>query len=108
MAAWADEASLSATVPMPWGETYDGAMLVNMYLAELAAHAWDLAVATGGESVLDPSLAKPALEAARAMLKPEYRNAMGPGNPFGSEVEVPSTASEWEHFAGFMGRKPLG
>ena len=32
---------------MPWGEEYTGATLVDMYLAELAAHAWDLARATG-------------------------------------------------------------
>ena len=32
---------------MPWGEDYLGTTLVNMYLAELAAHAWDLAFATG-------------------------------------------------------------
>jgi hypothetical protein len=31
---------------MPWGEEYTGATLVDMYLAELAAHTWDLARAT--------------------------------------------------------------
>ena len=31
---------------MPWGEEYTGATLVDMYLAELAAHTWDLAQAT--------------------------------------------------------------
>ncbi len=42
---------------MPWGEEYTGATLVDMYLAELAAHAWDLARATGQTGKLDPSLA---------------------------------------------------
>ena len=47
---------------MPWGEEYTGATLVDMYLAELAAHAWDLARATGQTDKLDPSVALPALE----------------------------------------------
>ena len=71
---WGDSSSLSARYTMPWGEEYTGASLVDMYLAELAAHAWDLARATGQTGKLDPSLALPALEGARAMIKPQYRN----------------------------------
>ena len=59
--AWGDNASLSVSYTMPWGEEYTGAVLVDMYLAELAAHAWDLARATGQIDKLDPSLAWPAL-----------------------------------------------
>ena len=33
---------LSSTFTMPWDEEYTGATLVDMYLAELAVHAWDL------------------------------------------------------------------
>ncbi len=105
-AAWSDDARLSATVPMPWGETYTGATLVDMYLAEIAAHSWDLAVATGQLQRLDDGLARTALDGARAMLKPEYRNVMGPGNPYGSEVEPPADATVVEQFAAFMGRPP--
>jgi hypothetical protein len=47
---------------MPWGEEYPGAIVVDMYLAELAAHAWDLARATGQINMLDPSLPVPAIE----------------------------------------------
>ena len=104
-AAWADDARLSATVTMPWGEVYTGSTLVDMYLAELAAHAWDLAVATGQVDHLDPALAPAALAAARAMLKPEYRDLMGVGSPFGAEVEPPADPTEWERFAAFMGRR---
>ena len=53
---------LVVTYPMPWGQEYTGAALADMYLAELAAHAWDLARATGQTGTLDPSLARPALE----------------------------------------------
>lgn len=105
-AAWSDDASVVRTTAMPWGETYTGATLVEMYAAELAAHTWDLAAATDQIGSLDPALAVPALEAARAMLQPAYRNAMGPGNPFGSEVVPDSDASDWDRFAAFMGRDP--
>ena len=62
--AWGDDSRLSSSLTMPWGEVYSGATLVNMYLAELAAHAWDLASATGQLDKLDPSLAVSALEGA--------------------------------------------
>lgn len=105
-AAWSDDSRLAATITMPWGETYDGATLVDMYLSELAAHAWDLAQATGQLDRLDPTLPRPALEGARAMLKPQYRDLAAPGSPYGAEVEPPADATDWERFAAFMGRPP--
>ena len=104
--AWEDDARLSSSFTMPWGEEYSGATLVNMYLAELAAHAWDLAAATGQLARLDPSLAAPALEGARAMIKPEYRDMVAKGSPFGAEVPPPGDADDWERLAAFMGRDP--
>jgi uncharacterized protein (TIGR03086 family) len=104
--AWAGDGTLTATTAMPWGETYTGATLVAMYLAEMTAHTWDLAAATGQLGSLDPALAGPALEGARAMLKPEYRDAGGPGSPYGPEVEPPDGATAWEQLAAFTGRHP--
>lgn len=106
--AWSNDASLASTVTMPWGEVYTGATLVDMYLAELTAHAWDLASGTGQLDRLDPGLAGPGLDAARSMLKPEYRNLVEPGSPYGSEVEVPADATGWERLAAFTGRSPRG
>ncbi|HTW07740.1 MAG TPA: TIGR03086 family metal-binding protein [Acidimicrobiales bacterium] len=102
--AWADDTRLDESVTMPWGETYTGAVLVDMYLVELAGHAWDLAFATRQLDRLEPGLPGTALDAAHAMLKPEYRDLMGVGNPFGAEVPAPADASEWEVFAAFLGR----
>jgi uncharacterized protein (TIGR03086 family) len=104
--AWGGDSSLSLRYTMPWGEEYTGATLVDMYLAELAAHAWDLARATGQLGKLDPSLALPALEGARAMIKPQYRNMVGPGAPFGAEVCPAPGADDWERLAAFTGRDP--
>ena len=103
---WADAATLEATVTMPWGETYTGSTLVDMYLSELATHAWDLADATGQE-LSDEALASTALEGARAMLRPEYRNMMGKGSPFGSELAAEAGATPWERLAAFMGRSSV-
>ena len=98
--------SLSSRYTMPWGEAYTGAYLVDMYLAELAAHAWDLARATGQIEKLDTSLALPALQGARATIKPQYRNMVEPGSPFGAEVCPAPGADDWERLAAFMGRDP--
>ncbi|MGA3149558.1 MAG: TIGR03086 family metal-binding protein [Acidimicrobiales bacterium] len=103
---WGDETALSSRFTMPWGEEYTGATLVDMYLAELAAHAWDLARATGQLDRLDPSLALPALDGARATIKPQYRNMVGSGVPFAAEVPPPPGADDWERLAAFMGRDP--
>ncbi len=105
-AAWADDSRLADTVTMPWGETYTGSTLIDMYLAELATHTWDLAAASDQLTRLDDELATTALEGARAMLKPEYRNAMGEGSPFGTELPAPADAAAWECLAAFMGRQP--
>jgi uncharacterized protein (TIGR03086 family) len=104
--AWADDSALSSWTTMPWGEEYSGTALVAMYLAELSAHAWDLARATGQLERLDKSLAVPALEGARLMIKPASRNRVEPGVPFGSEVMSPSDADDWERLVAFMGRDP--
>ena len=104
--AWGDDSRLLATFTMPWGEEYSGATLVDMYLAELAVHAWDLALATGQLDRLDPSLAAPALDGARAMIKPEYRDMVAAGSPFGPEVQPPPNADDWERLATFTGRSP--
>ncbi len=37
---WGDGSRLSSTFTMPWGEEYTGATLLDMYVAELATHAW--------------------------------------------------------------------
>jgi uncharacterized protein (TIGR03086 family) len=106
--AWDGDSALSSTFMMPWGEEYTGADLVDMYLAELATHAWDLAQATRQLDRLDRSLALPALEGARILIKPQYRDMVEPGAPFGAEVPVPPGADNWERLAAFMGRDPRG
>ena len=82
--AWGDSSSLSLRYTMPWGEEYTGATLVDMYLAELAAHAWDLARATGQIDKLDPSLALPGTR----------------GGTDRNQTSVPQLGRAWSPFRG--------
>src|SRR5258708_16498489 len=59
--AWGGNSSLSLRYTMPWGEEYTGATLVDMYLAELAAHAWALPPPTAQIDHPDPSPPSPPL-----------------------------------------------
>jgi uncharacterized protein (TIGR03086 family) len=104
--SWADDERLSSTLSMPWGEVFTGTFLVDMYLVELATHAWDLARATDQLERLNPALALPALEAAMTSIKPEYRDMVEPGAPFGADLPSPPGADNWERLAAFMGRDP--
>lgn len=104
--SWADDAQLSSRLTMPWGEQLTGAVVVDLYLVELAAHAWDLARATRQLDKLDPALAQPALEAAITTIRSEYRDMVEPGAPFGADLPPPPDADDWERLAAFMGRDP--
>ena len=102
--AWADDAALSRTITMPWGESYPGAVLVGIYLVELSTHSWDLAFSTGRTGLLDDELGASTLTCAQMTIKPEYRT--DDGNPFGPELAAPDDATVWERLAAFMGRRP--
>ena len=75
----------------------------DQQITELAAHDWDLAVATGQRDGLDPALAEHGLRWSRGMLRPEFR---GPDKAFGLEVPVPPEAPAYERLAGWFGRDP--
>jgi hypothetical protein len=40
------------------------------------------------------------------MVKPEYRDMVATGSPFGAELLPPPDADDWERLAAFMGRDP--
>jgi uncharacterized protein (TIGR03086 family) len=102
--AWSEDRLASSTT-MPWGETYTGSTIVDMYLSELVAHTFDLALATGQALRCEEELAAAALAAAQSMLRPEYRDMLGPGSPFGAEQPAGEDATTLERFAAFMGRR---
>lgn len=99
----ADDAILDRVVSVPWGQT-TGRTALGMYAAELATHAWDLAVATDRVHELDQSLAAAALPGIQAGLPAEPRG--GPQIPFGEVVEVGPEASAYERLVAWEGRDP--
>ena len=63
-------------------------------------HGWDLAVATGQDSHLDPGL----MEACRAVIEPQVE-AFRAAGAFGGELAVPPEATAQERFLALLGRK---
>lgn len=102
LAAWADDASLAAMVTVPWG-TVPGAAAVAGYVREALAHGWDLAVATGQPTELDPELAEFALEVSVRSLPADMR---GEHVPFGPVVPADPGAGAYARLAAWLGRQP--
>lgn len=96
--AWSDDASLTRSVTVPWGEV-PGAIALAGYLPELVAHSWDLATATGQPSEADPELAAVAMSAAGRAI-PAERD----GFPFGPVVPSTPDDSPTTRFVHWMGR----
>ena len=90
------------TVRLLGGEQ-PGRMVVGMLTAEVVAHGWDLARATGRPWQPPAALCDQARSAMTGMLLPEYR---GPDKPFGTEVTVAGDASPLDRLLAFSGRDP--
>lgn len=98
-AAWTDDAKLDALFAVPWGKV-PGRVAVAGYVREVLAHGWDLAVATGQETELDPELGAYGLEVSRRSLPADGRE----GIPFGPVVPAPAGAGVYAQMAAWLGR----
>lgn len=96
---WADEASLTRLLEVPWGQA-PGAMVLGVYLAENVTHGWDLAMATGQDPEADPELAGIALQVMTKALPADGREDF----PFDNPVEPAPEAGPTERLANWMGR----
>jgi uncharacterized protein (TIGR03086 family) len=101
-AAWTDDAKLDVLVELPWGKI-PGRFAIAGYLQEILTHGWDLAMATGQPTELDPELAAFALAGARRILPPEARGA---DVPFGPVVSVAPNSGPYAQLAAWLGRQP--
>lgn len=102
-AAWAEDAKLDASVPMPWGKVPGRAALAACVM-ETVTHTWDLAQATGWSGALDEELGEFALGAARQSLPAGRR---GGAVPFAAVREAPEGADVYGQLAAWLGREPL-
>jgi uncharacterized protein (TIGR03086 family) len=80
--------------PVP-GEVYAGHRLIDVLI-----HGWDLAVATGQDTTLDPEL----VDACWRVVEPQM-SALGSSGAFGSTVEVPADADAQTRLLAALGRK---
>jgi uncharacterized protein (TIGR03086 family) len=102
LAAWRSPGALERTTRFPGGEV-PATWTIGQHVTELAVHAWDIAVATGQSTDLDPVVGGAAFAWARANLVPEIR-----GEHIGHEVRVAEDAPLYDRLAGFGGRTPRG
>ncbi|MFT4393817.1 TIGR03086 family metal-binding protein [Gordonia lacunae] len=103
--SWADDASLSRTVRVPWGEV-PGAAALWGYVNETLVHGWDLAVSTGQPAEADPEIAEATLAVAQQFIPRAIRT--DPNVPFGVVVEPRPGAGPTERLANWTGRQSVG
>jgi len=103
--AWRAAGDLSGTMEMPGMGEVAKRFPVDQQIAELAVHGWDLAIATGQPTDLDPEIGDTAITWARATLTPGYRGSEADGKVFGPEVDVPEDAPLYDRLAGFFGHR---
>lgn len=102
--AWREAGDLSGTTELPGGGSVPKRFPLDQQIAEFAVHAWDLAVATGQSTHLDPEVGEAALAWGRLALQPQYRGTEDEGKAFGPETAVPEDAQLYARLAGFFGR----
>jgi uncharacterized protein (TIGR03086 family) len=103
--AWRAAGDLTGTMEMPGMGEVAKRFPIDQQIAELAVHGWDLAVATGQPTDLDPEIGDTAITWARATLAPGYRGTEADGKVFGPEVEVRQDAPLYDRLAGFFGHR---
>jgi len=94
--------ALSRTYQLPIGEI-PGTAFIELRTSDLFIHAWDLAVATGQPTDLDPELAEYVLAFSKEMMS--RAGLRGDGRPFGEEQPCGHEHSAADRVAAFLGRR---
>jgi uncharacterized protein (TIGR03086 family) len=103
--AWRAAGDLSGTAAMPGMGDVAKRFPVDQQIAEMAVHGWDLAVATGQSTHLDPEVGDTALTWGRTALQPQFRGSEEDGKAFGPEVDLPNDAPLYDRLAAFFGHR---
>jgi uncharacterized protein (TIGR03086 family) len=94
--------ALTRTYQLPIGEI-PGTTFIELRTSDLLVHAWDLAIATGQPTDLDPELAEYVLGFTTQMMnRPGLR---GGGRPYGEEQPSRDERPAADRVAAFLGRK---
>ncbi len=99
---FAEPQALTRTYQLPIGEL-SGTAFIELRISDLLTHAWDLAIATGQPTDLDPELAEYVLAFSKEMMsRPGLR---GDGRPFGEEQPCGDERPAVDRVTAFLGRK---
>ena len=99
---FAEPQGLTRTYQIAIGEV-PGMVFLEIRTSDLLAHAWDLAMATGQPTDLDPELAEYVLAfLTQTMSRPGLR---GEGRPYGEEQRCGDERSAADRVAAFLGRQ---
>jgi uncharacterized protein (TIGR03086 family) len=94
--------ALERVYQLPIGEV-PGTVFIQLRTSDLLIHAWDLAVATGQPTDLDPELAEYVLGFSKQMMsRPGLR---GDGRPYGEEQPCGQGRPVSDRVAAFLGRE---
>jgi uncharacterized protein (TIGR03086 family) len=99
---FAEPLALTRTYQLPIGEI-PGTAFIELRTSDLLTHAWDLAIATGQSTDLDPELAEYVLAFSKQMMnRPGLR---GDGRPFGEPQPCGDEHPAADQVAAFLGRE---
>jgi uncharacterized protein (TIGR03086 family) len=99
---FAEPGALTRTYQLPIGDI-PGTAFLELRTSDLLTHAWDLAVATGQPTDLDPELAEYVLAFSKQMMsRPGLR---GDGRPYGDEQPCGDERPAADRVAAFLGRE---
>jgi uncharacterized protein (TIGR03086 family) len=99
---FAEPQGLTRTYQLPIGEL-PGTAFIELRTSDLLIHAWDLAIATGQPTDLDPELAEYVLAFSKEMMsRPGLR---GDGRPYGGEQPGGEKRPAADRVAAFLGRQ---
>jgi uncharacterized protein (TIGR03086 family) len=94
--------ALTRTYQLPIGEV-PGTTFIELRTSDVLIHAWDLAIATGQPTDLDPELAEYVLGFTKQMMnRPGLR---GGGRPYGEEQPSSDERPAADRVAAFLGRR---
>jgi uncharacterized protein (TIGR03086 family) len=98
---FAEPQALTRTYQLPIGEL-PGIAFMELRTSDLLVHAWDLAIATGQATDLDPELAEYVLAFSKQMMsRPGLR---GDGRPYGEKQLCGDERPAADQVAAFLGR----
>lgn len=100
---WSDDAVLDKVLVLPFA-SLPGRIALSIYVNEVTAHTWDLAVATGQSPAWDDDVAEFGLFAMKQAAPADMPRS---GEmPFAPIVEVPAAAPAIDRLVAWSGRDP--